>query len=369
MITEVGVVLHRLQTSSTATGRGPSAASGTPYTRRMNAPLPPPVGHLLQTQDGCLSRWQARDRGLTDEQVRSLLRATEWTSVHRGVLRDSTEDGVRSALRAALLTQSTCGNWPPGVALGRWTAALVHGFEGVPEQETVDVVVPRVWWPKHRPTGVRLHRCRTPVEHIQSWCGLPVTSPTWTALSLARALSRRHAVVVVDSALRAGGCTVAQLRAALPALARLRGCVQARAVVDLARPGTDSCQETRTRMALVERGLPPPDVDMRLYDDRGRLLARGELGYRNELIWIEYDGFAVHTERQAFRRDRSRQNWLVNRGWFVLRYADADLRHGETRMTADVRRARQLAPARIAALPAGLSPEADAARLALRAQP
>lgn len=332
----------------------------------MHAPLPTRVGHLLQAQDGCLSRWQARDRGLTDEQVRSLLRATEWTSAHRGVLRDTSEDGVLSALRAALLTQSSCGAWPPGVALGRWTAALVHGFEGLPGQDTVDLVVPRVWWPKHRPTGVRLHRCLTPAEHIQSWRGLPVTGPAWTALSLARVLSRRHAVVVVDSALRAGGCTVTQLQAALPLLVRLRGCVQAREVVDLARPGTDSCQETWTRMAMIDRGLPVPDVDMRLYDGSGRLLARGELGYRSRLVWIEYDGFAVHTERQAFRRDRSRQNWLVHRGWFVLRYTDADLRHGEMRMIADVRRALRQAPARIAALPVGLSPEADAARLALR---
>ncbi len=321
------------------------------------------VDHVLVRQQGCLTRQQAIAAGMTEQQIRERLRSGDWKSAHHGVLhevRPAVDDRWR--LRAALLTQSPNGRWPPGVALSHSSAAGLHGFEGVPADPLVHLVVPRDWIARHRPEGVRLHRCLTPPEHLDRISGLPVTSAAWTALSLIRAVPRQRAVVIADSALRSGWCTVDDLRRGLPLLAGLRGCVQARRVVELAREGTDSCQETLTRLILLSGGLPEPDVDMRIRDEHGRLLARGELGYRDKLIWLEYDGFAVHTDRHVFRRDRTRQNWLVNRGWFVLRYTDEAVYRGQRRIVQDAGTALSDAPARIAALRPRLSPEADDAR-------
>lgn len=320
------------------------------------------IDQLLLRQRGCLTRRQAIAAGMTDDQVREELRSGRWRSVHNGVLHDAGTDEERWRLRAALLTQADEGRRPDGLALSHSTAAGLYGFEGVPADQRVHLVVPRDWPTDHRSDGVRLHRCLTPPQHIQPMFGLPVTSAAWTALSLGRLLPRRQAVAVVDSALRSGWCTLAEVRAALPLLARLRGCVQAREVVDLARTGSDSCQETETRLILVDGGLPEPDVDIRITNEFGRLVARGELGYRSRLIWLEYDGFAVHTNRQVFRRDRSRQNWLVTRGWFVLRYTDLDVYRAQQQIVLDTATALRDAPARIAALRPGLSPEADEAR-------
>ena len=283
------------------------------------------IDRLLLRQQGCLTRQQAVASGMAEHEIRERLRSGAWQSVHNGVLHDLGHDDERWRLHAALLTQSTTGGWPHGVALSHCTAAGIYGFDGVPNDPRVHIVVPRDWIPKHRLDEVALHRCRTPEQHLKRWHGLPVTSATWTALSLIRVLPVRRALVVADAALLSGRCTLAQLHAALPLLAGLRGCVLARTVVDLARERTDSCQETETRFILVDGGLPQPDVDMRIPDESGRLIARGELGYRRKLIWLEYDGFAVHTDRQVFRSDRTRQNWLVNRGWFVLRYTDHDV--------------------------------------------
>lgn len=324
------------------------------------------VEHLLIRQQGCLTRQQATAAGMTDDQVRDRLRSGRWRSVHNGVLhevRSNTDERWR--LRAALLTQSPTGDWPAGVALSHSTATALYGFEGLPADPRVHLVVPRNWSPHHRTGAVRLHRCHTPPEHLVRIHGLPVTSAAWTALAMIRVLPRRRALVIADAALRSGWCTLAGLREALPLLAGLRGCVQAREIVELARAGTDSCQETVTRLILVDGGLPEPDVNMRITNEHGRVLARGELGYRNKLIWLEYDGFAVHIDRQVFRKDRSRQNWLVNRGWFVLRYTDEDVNRGQRRMVHDSRTALLDAPARIAALRPGLSPEADEARCLL----
>lgn len=299
---------------------------------------------------------------MAEHEIHERLRSGAWQSVHNGVLHDLGHTDERWRLHAALLTQASTGGWPDGVALSHATAAGLYGYEGVPADPLVHLVVPRDWIPQHRQDEVRLHRCHTPAHHLAHRYGLPVTSAVWTALALIRVLPFRRALVVADAALRSGSCTPAEMHAALPLLARLRGCVQARQVVELAREGTDSCQETETRFVLVEAGLPQPDVDMRITDGYGRLLARGELGYRSKLIWLEYDGFAVHTDRQVFRRDRTRQNWLVSRGWFVLRYTDHDVYRARNQIVWDAQSALRAAPARIAALRPGLSPEVDEAR-------
>lgn len=268
-------------------------------------------------------------------------------------------------LYAALLTQAPEGSWPPGLAISHTTAAAYYGFECLPSDPVIHQVVPRTWIPRYRRPGLLMHHCHTPAEHIVLRNGIPLTDPAWTVLTLARCLPRDCAIVIADAALRSGECTLDELHAALPKIARLRGCVQARQVVELARTGTDSCQETMTRIVLVDGGLPKPDVDIRLYDDYGRLLARGDLGYRRLLIWMEYDGFDVHTRRSVFRRDRARQNWLQDRGWYVLRYTDESLT-SRRRMIHEVSRALVAAPARITALAPGLSPEGDDARRSLR---
>jgi hypothetical protein len=118
-----------------------------------------------------------------------------------------------------------------------------------------------------------------------------------------------------------------------------------------------------SRLTVIDAGLAEPDVRIELWED-GVLIARADLGYCEWLIWIEYDGFAVHTAKQTFRSDRHRDRWLTRRGWEVMRLSDADIQHPQ-RFLGHLADSLRATPARIAALPAGLSPEADAARAAL----
>ena len=49
-------------------------------------------------------------------------------------------------------------------------------------------------------------------------------------------------------------------------------------------------------------------------------MARIDVAFREQRIAIEVDGFAYHSDRARFQRDRSRQNLLVGLGWTVLRF-------------------------------------------------
>ena len=54
----------------------------------------------------------------------------------------------------------------------------------------------------------------------------------------------------------------------------------------------------------------------------GELLAEGDLGIKMLLIWGEYDGYDVHSQRRVFRGDRVRDRWVDRRGWKVMRFTD-----------------------------------------------
>jgi very-short-patch-repair endonuclease len=62
------------------------------------------------------------------------------------------------------------------------------------------------------------------------------------------------------------------------------------------------------------------------------------------MLFVELDGYAGHSSREAFIRDRHRQNDLVGQGWVPLRFSDSDVRYYGRRTArqtdAQVRRRR-----------------------------
>jgi hypothetical protein len=108
--------------------------------------------------------------------------------------------------------------------------------------------------------------------------------------------------------------------------------------------------------------------DVRIHDEIGQVVARGDLADPDLMLWGEYDGYDVHTQRATFRGDRAGDRWLERRGWHVMRFTDADL----SRPAAMVREwmcAQRNAPMRIAAMSPDRSPELAAAQRKLRLLP
>jgi hypothetical protein len=189
-----------------------------------------------------------------------------------------------------------------------------------------------------------------------------VTSPARTVVDVLTMSStgRRAAVVLTDSALRADHVTLGALQDELDRFAGHRGVRRAGRLVALARVGTRSCPESVLRLDIVDAGLPCPVPGWELRENGG-LLAEGDLVLPDLLIWGEYDGFEVHTDRRQFRKDRRRAAMLTRRGWWYLAVTDEHLAQPQAAVE-EFRHAVELAPARIAGLPWGMSPEADAAK-------
>lgn len=156
--------------------------------------------------------------------------------------------------------------------------------------------------------------------------GLPCTGPARTVSDLARTLPTPEALVVADSALRGRLVRERDLRRRL-LRAEGSGAGRLRLVGSLVDAGSGSALESLLRWTLHEAGLPAPVTQHRIRDGAGREVARVDFCWPEEGLVVEADGFAFHSERSAYRRDRERTNSLVRLGWRVLRFTWEDVRH------------------------------------------
>ena len=303
--------------------------------------------------------------GATDQQLDNALRAGSTRALFRGVHVDAASAVGRLArLRAAALTQA------PTSVVAMQTAAALLKLRWLPDAwSEPDAVVHFAIDPadtrRHR-DGIRLHRRTVTAEDKVFIDGLACMSVTRTLVEMARdsALPALLVVQIIDGALRDKRTTQDELRDCLGRFPGERGVARARRLVGRARVGVDSPQETKMRLMLEDGGIDGLDVNIQIHDDRGDLLARGDLGIRLLLIWGEYDGFVPHTERDTFRNDRPRGRWLQRRGWHFMPHADADLAR-PVYTCQEWLAAIADAPARIKAMNPNRSPEVAAARQAL----
>jgi very-short-patch-repair endonuclease len=94
---------------------------------------------------------------------------------------------------------------------------------------------------------------------------------------------------------------------------------------DLLPTGKEESELERRFTSLVRRcGLPAFSLQHEVWEG-GRFVARIDAAYPELKLAIEIDGFAHHSSREAFQRDRTRQNRLVALGWTVLRFTWADV--------------------------------------------
>jgi len=98
----------------------------------------------------------------------------------------------------------------------------------------------------------------------------------------------------------------------------------ARAAIDLVRVGADSAMETWLRLAVIDAGFPEPELQVEVFDDAGRFLARVDMGWRNMRIALEYDG-DHHRERGTFEHDQRRDNSMTVHGLLVLHANRTDI--------------------------------------------
>jgi very-short-patch-repair endonuclease/predicted transcriptional regulator of viral defense system len=223
--------------------------------------------------------------------------------LHRGVFLVGPLIGPLTYEMAAAIA---CG---PGAALSHRSAAALwrirpawHG----PIEITVAGSQPR------SRRGITVHRSRS-LEATRRQ-GVPVTTPARTLLDIAALISERDLARAVEEAqvlrLVTPRALMGQVGRGRPGAASLRAAVHAQFEPSLTRSEAEALLLELVRGA----GLPAPETNARL------------LGHEVDFLWrgaklvVEVDGFAYHSTREAFERDRRRDARLQAAGYRVVRF-------------------------------------------------
>lgn len=109
---------------------------------------------------------------------------------------------------------------------------------------------------------------------------------------------------------------------------RFEGSRNCRKALALMREGTDSSQETRTRLALLKYGLPPLQVNYPVRLPSGRTVFL-DMAYPELRIAIEYDGGYHRFSSAQVLQDDKRREALEMLGWIYIKVTLLDLRDAQ----------------------------------------
>jgi very-short-patch-repair endonuclease len=260
------------------------------------------VAEVAGRQHGVISLAQLRAAGLGEKGIRHRVAHGRLLRMHRGVYRlGPLSDSLTSPLAAVL----ACG---PTAVLSHDAAAVLHGIAR--ERRRIDVTVTTG---RPRPNGVVVHRARVAEADRTVSDGIPVTTVARTLIDLATTWPRRNVERATEQAVVLRLASEEELVHA--AEARRAGARRLRSVLSaLTSPSLSRSEAERRLKELVRKAnLPPPVTNTRI----GR--------YEVDALWprqrlvVEVDGFAFHSTRQAFERDRARDAALQIAGHRVVR--------------------------------------------------
>jgi very-short-patch-repair endonuclease len=282
---------------------------------------------VARRQGGVLTRAQCREHGLTDRQIDGLITNGCLNRAGYGVLRvagtpvqpDTSMWTAVLATRGALVCASAAFLWqmldepPPMVQIA------------VARQRRV--IAPR---------GTTVIRTDIPARELTRRFGLPVTGRTRTAVDYIAALPPSQATPFADRAMQQGWVTATALERRLER--RAPGNSVVRRVLKTFVVGAEAESERRMHVLLKQAGVTGWVPNFVLHVGN-RVVARIDIAFVAQRIAIEIDGFAYHSDRGRFQRDRLRQNALVLGGWSVLRFTWDDITARPEQVISTVRSA------------------------------
>jgi hypothetical protein len=175
--------------------------------------------------------------------------------------------------------------------------------------------------------GILIHRDELLDDETRALADIQLTTPSRTAFDLGRREGRTEAIVRVDALANATGLVPSDVYPVIGRHPGVRGLVQLREVLDLMDGGAESPQETRTRLVLIDAGLPRPQTQIVVYGNFPKRFARVDMGYEEFKVGVEYDGADHWTNPKRRAYDIDRHAELLARGWLIIRVSADMLRY------------------------------------------
>jgi len=245
----------------------------------------------LAQANGFFTRAQALQTGLDDNAIRLALKVGVWTRIRWGVYTFTDlwieRDEVAQHLAAA---QSVARKLGQSVALSHVSAALDHGL--------------LVWGADLSIVHVtRLDggagRIEAGVQHHEGFCGdsdvvekdgYLLVKPVRAALESATRATSEAAVATLDSGLHQQRFSRDELDEAFALMQHWPGALHLQFAVRFADGRAESVGESRARYLCYLHGLPAPELQFHVYDERGILAGITDMVWREHRLLGEFDG-------------------------------------------------------------------------------
>lgn len=262
----------------------------------------------------------------------------EWHTLRRGafcrsaVYDRATPEGQHLLVALAALTVGDRRE-----VISHISAALAYGWPGPLDLEELPwFTLPReLTGPTRRRSGVIRQVAPLPPGQIWTRHGIRLTSPARTVADCLRHFPAEVSLPIADAAIHNGvdGAEVARIlqsQSGWPYTSR--GVATAR-LVDGRR---ESWLESRSAVSFRQIGLPQPECQTTIFDDRGRAIARVDFLWAEAGVIGEADGYDKYVGGRldstsgpkdalaVLRREKDREDQLRGLGYEIARWGTAD---------------------------------------------
>lgn len=288
---------------------------------------------LLEYQDELIRRDQAMAAGITRTAIDGHVRRGRWSRMFPAVYLTQQRSLSAPVHRRLLIRAAWMWAGDDAVIFGS-AAAFWAGY--LPDRPgPVGVIVPPHRRLSARP-AVRVIRATLDQRDTRVEDGIVITGAFRTAVDLAT----EGCNDLLHRMAQGNWLQPVKLQQALERGAGRRGWSAARVAVHESLENPHSEAERLTHRALLAGGVTGwrANPDLVVF---GHTM-RPDIVFDDVKLIVEIDGYAYHSDRDAFERDRYRQNILTAAGWTVLRFTWRQVRDDPAAVVTQIKATRSM---------------------------
>lgn len=213
-------------------------------------------------------------------------------------------------------------------------ASALHGAKWVDD----DAVVELNWPGRKSPPGLKVRNETLLDREIVCRRGVAVTSIARTAFDLARRGPSGSAIERLDALACASNFAVDDVLDIASKHPHVKGLSRVGGLLRQVDAGAQSPRETWLRLLLIQAGFPRPETQIPVPRLDGYSHYFLDMGWRDVMVAVEYDGEQHRVDRNIYRDDLARSEYIAHVGWRRIRVIAGH------RKTDIVRRVRQAWP-------------------------
>lgn len=258
------------------------------------------------------TREAARAAGWSDSALTRAVQRGDLQSPRRGLFMRAGVIDERVAAMAAAAAVA-------GSVVSHRSALLLHGLPLVgPKPPQPEITV--------RPDGrgaahaAHLHRATVPSDDVMTIGATPVTTPARTVIDVARRSPDATAVAAIDAALFRKMASPSNLNEVVRRCWNWPGIGRALRALRQSDGRAESALESVSRLTIVRLGLPLPDLQPVILDQRGYPAGRLDFYWDEFGVAGEADGRLKYTDRDVLASEKDRQELMEDHALVFVRW-------------------------------------------------